>query len=203
MLQAVGCRIDLLPLKPWVNQTVICPQPFPAMREKVTKNVYHAALPLEHPIILLQLQSMLSTSKSTSPFIIHLNPPPSLVDVVVPEPTLFPVRIDVPIETDGEDESARKFRTPLDLMLLINGCGPDDMSTDLRAMTQPLITKEFWPQLAKSPPSDHLLFDIFVDRHTLDEFYTNQNFLASVNVHWGLLHSRISTRTVIITHNPA
>ena len=70
---------------------------------------------------------------------------------MVPKPIIFRIRMDVPIETDGEDEGVHKMRTPLDWMVLIHGCGCDDTSTDLRPMTEPLITKDFWPQLPRFP----------------------------------------------------
>ena len=61
MLNVLDRRIDLLALKPWVNQTVVCPQQFPTMCDKKkSKELESAALALEHPMVLLQLCSGLA-----------------------------------------------------------------------------------------------------------------------------------------------
>ena len=102
-----------------------------------------------------------SLFSNSGPFLETLKPTPSVPQLTPPKPLLFQIRVDVPIENALEEEPPRYIRTPLDVMLLINGCGVDGTSTDLRAMTHPLITKDFWPVLAKSPPNDHILFDFF------------------------------------------
>ena len=72
---------------------------------------------------------------------------------------LFQVRLDIIVSHDNNDKP-RRVDAPLDVMCLINGCGPENTSTHLRTMPQPLIPKDFWPQVGKSPSNDDVLFDL-------------------------------------------
>ena len=90
----------------------MCPQPFPAVRDKMTKEMYNAVLPLEHPLFFAPTELITFRDKNPGTFCGHTQPRSIHPIIGPPEPTFFQIRVDAPIENRDQEDKPRYIRTP-------------------------------------------------------------------------------------------
>ena len=202
-------RIDIIPALSFLYVTVVCSIVHLAYRHPDTHEIVEHPDPLDYPLILMHLSSI-PLPKQHVPRTIEFYPKcmPDVVpglDLYVPTPSLFQLRIDIPsrvtLEVEG-NEVVWDITGTLPLILLLNGLSPDDTSTVLKDIVAPKITKEFWPVVVNASPEGYKIFNFHVPIHILSRFYDEQEALAEMDVSLGLLHSSVKQNSIVISHQP-
>ena len=140
------------------------------VRSPNTHHISTASTPLDQPLVLFQLTSSPlprnHIPQTIGYFPRNVDPTEPIPPTVhTPQSSLFQVPVDIPIDITSEVDGLEvKWHTsgPLLLMLMLNGLNPDDTSTVLKELTNPRITKAFWPVMVNSAPDGYKLFDFFI-----------------------------------------
>ena len=155
----------------------MCPIPHLAARNPTNDTIEANPIPLDHPIIIMQL-TLAVLPKGHTPKTVELFPkqPEATTQsphLYRPQASLFQLRIDIPstvtLNVKGTDVVWNITGT-LQLMLLLNGLSPDDTSTVLKGIVSPRITKQYWPIPATSAPDGFRIFDFHVPLDVLSLF---------------------------------
>ena len=160
-------RIDLVPSLGFLWLSVVCQVVHMGVRSPNTHHISTAPTSLDQPLVLLQLTSS-PLPRNHIPKTIGYFPrkgdsteplPPT---VHTPQSSLFQVRVDVPIDNTRDVDGLEvkwHISGSLPLMLMLNGLNPEDTSTVSKELTNPRITKAFWPVMVNSAPDGYKFFD--------------------------------------------
>ena len=206
-------RNDLIPSLPYLNLSVVCPVIHLAIRAAVTRLIEDLPIPNDDPLIRFQLTSK-PLAKDHVSKVVEYYPRAQEPAISVqghtrtfctPTSTNFQIPLDVPqdIVRDVEGTETRwNISGTVPLILLINASSPDDGSTVFHNLTVPRITKHHWPVTASSAPAGYKVFDFHVPRDIMARFYEEEEALADMRVSFALLHSSITSCSIIVTHYP-
>ena len=203
-------RIDLVSSLGFLWLSVVCQVVHMGVRSPNTHHISSAPTPLDQPSVLFQLTSSPlprnHIPQTIGYFPRNVDPTEPLPPTVhTPQSSLIQVCVNVPInikrKVDGL-EVKWHISGSLPLMVMLNGLNPDDISTVLKELTIPRITKAFWHVVVNSAPDGYKLFDFFVPFDVLGNFYDEQPALMDMGVSIGPLDRSVKESALIITHQP-
>ena len=163
-------------------------------------SIYTDRLPTPFPILVFFYSSACSFSPKVTCEIW-----PALVESpdLEPDPAEVAVLVILNVLTPSSPSSAGPGRaiTGMRLLMLLNGMGLDESSTNFRNCSKYRYPPDFVPIVQRATPVDYTIAHYHVPPEIVQQLQEDTDILRETGIEWGIMNAPL-TGTLIVSHDP-